>query len=121
MAKRPKTVAKKIINFTLSKKAEDVMLLDLRKITTMTDFFVICTGGSDTQVRAIADAVIDGCKNDGVEIHHVEGLDSPSWVLIDTIDIVVHIFRSETRKYYQLELLWGDADIEKFSYEEALG
>ena len=120
MAKRPKTVAKKIVNFTLGKKAEDVMLFDLRKITTMADFFVICTGGSDTQVRAIADAVLDGCKKHDINVHHVEGLSSSSWVLIDTIDIVVHIFQSEARKYYQLERLWGDADIEKFSYEEAV-
>ncbi len=118
MAKRPKVTAKKIVNFALSKKAEDVMLLDLRKVTPMTDFFVICTGVTDVQVRAIADAVIDGCKKQGIGVHHVEGIDSLRWVLIDTIDIVVHIFQPEVRKYYQLERLWGDAIIEKFSYED---
>ena len=60
MARRTKTVAKKLVGFVLSKKAEDVLLLDLRKITTMTDFFIVCTGRSDTQVRAIADAVTEG-------------------------------------------------------------
>lgn len=121
MAKRPKTVAKKIVNFVLSKKAEDVMLFDLRKITSMADFFIICTGVSDTQVKAIADAVIDGCKKAKIDVHHVEGAGTMSWILIDTIDIVVHIFQPEIRKYYQLERLWGDAIIEQFDYEGAAG
>ena len=117
MARRPKITAKKIIEFTLSKKAEDVLLFDLRKITPMTDFFVICSGGSDVQVKAIADAVIDGCKKKDYKIYHVEGFDALTWVLIDLVDIVVHIFQHDVRKYYQLERLWGDAKIERYSYE----
>ena len=118
MAKRTKTIAKRIIEFTLSKKAEDVLLFDLRKVTTMTDFFIICSGTSDTQVRAIADSVIDGCKKQKIKIYHTDGLQSLTWVLIDLIDIVVHIFQPETRRYYQLERLWGDAEIEKYGDEE---
>ena len=118
MAKRPKVTAKKLIKYLLSKKAEDVQLLDLRKITTMADFFIICTGASDVQIRAIAGAVVDGCKKDKIKIYHVEGLDSASWVLIDLIDIVIHVFRPDVRKYYQLERLWGDAIIERFGYED---
>ncbi len=117
MAKRPKTIAKRIIKFALSKKAEDVMLFDLRKITTMTDFFVICTGGSDVQVRAIADAVIDGCKKDKISVYSVEGMDALRWVLIDLVDVVVHVFKADVRKYYHLERLWGDAIIETFNEE----
>lgn len=117
MAKRPKVLAKKLVKFTLSKKAEDVLLLDLRKVTTMTDFFVICTGVSEVQVRAIADAVVEGCKKGGIEIYQVEGYEAGTWVLVDLIDVVVHIFQPEVRKYYQLERLWGDADVEEFSYE----
>ena len=117
MAKRPKTVAKKIINFALSKKAEDVMLLDLRKITTMTDFFVICSGVGDVQVKAIADAIVQGCKKEKINVYHVEGTQSSTWILIDLVDIVVHVFQPDVRKYYQLERLWGDAEIEKFGYE----
>jgi ribosome-associated protein len=117
LAKRPKTTAKKIISFVLSKKAEEVVLFDLRKITSMADFFVICTGMSNVQVKAIAEAVIDGCKKKNIKIYHVEGMNAATWVLIDLVDIVVHVFQPEVRKYYQLERLWGDAKIEKFSYE----
>ena len=117
MARRPKTIAKKIIKFALGKKAEEVVLFDLRKITTMTDFFVICSGGSDVQVKAIADAVLDGCKEQKINVYSVEGLDGLSWVLIDLVDVVVHVFQRDTRRYYQLERLWGDAVIETFDDE----
>jgi ribosome-associated protein len=117
LAKRPKTVAKKLVSFVLSKKAEDVLLLDLRKITTMADFFVICTGRSNTQVKAIADAVIEGAKKEKIGVYHVEGLEALSWVLIDLVDVVVHVFKPDTRKYYQLERLWRDAVTEEFGDE----
>jgi ribosome-associated protein len=117
LAKRPKITAKKIIEFTLNKKAEDVLLFDLRKITSMADFFIICSGTSDVQVKAIAEAVIEGCRKKDLRVYHVEGLDASTWVLIDLIDIVVHIFQPDVRKYYQLERLWGDAKIERYSYE----
>jgi ribosome-associated protein len=110
---RPKNTAKKIAKFALSKKAEDVVLFDLRGITTMADFFVICSGGSDVHVKAIADAVVDGCKENDITVYKTEGLGGThNWVLIDLVDIVVHVFLPETRKYYQLERLWGDAKIE---------
>jgi len=117
LAKRPKTVAKELVEFVLSKKAEDVLLLDLRKITTMTDFFIICTGRSDTQVKAIADAVIEGARKEKIGVYHVEGLEALSWVLIDLVDVVVHVFKPDTRKYYQLERLWRDAATEEFETE----
>jgi ribosome-associated protein len=115
LARRPKTVAKKIVGFVQSKKAEDIQLFDLRKITTMADFFLICSGASDVQVKAIAEAVLDGCKKEKIAVYHVEGMSSLRWVLIDLVDIVVHIFHPEARRYYQLERLWGDAIIETFS------
>lgn len=118
MARRTKTVAKKLVGFALSKKAEDVLLLDLRKITTMTDFFIVCTGRSDTQVKAIADAVIDGAKKEKLGIYHVEGLEGLNWVLVDLVDVVVHVFKPQTRQYYQLERLWRDAPMEEFGDEE---
>ena len=118
LARRTKTVAKKLIKHALAKKAEDVLLLDLRKVTTMTDFFVICTGGSDVHVKAIADAVIEGAKEDDVKVYHVEGYNAQTWVLIDFVDIVFHVFQKDVRKYYQLERLWGDAEIEEFDYED---
>ena len=118
LARRTKTVAKKLVELVLSKKAEDVVLLDLRKITTMTDFFLICTGRSDVQVKSIADAVIDGARGEGVKVYHVEGLESRTWVLIDFVDVVVHVFQPEARGYYQLERLWRDAEVEEFDYEK---
>jgi ribosome-associated protein len=118
LARRTKTVAKKLVEFALSKKAEDVVLLDLRKVTTMADFFVICTGRSDVQVKAIADAVIDLAREEGIKVYHVEGLEGRTWVLIDFVDVVVHVFRPDTRGYYQLERLWRDAEVEEFDYEK---
>lgn len=118
MARRTKTVAKKLVEFALSKKAEEVVLLDLRKVTTMTDFFVICTGRSDVQVKAIADTVIDLAREEGIKAYHVEGLEGRTWVLIDFVDVVVHVFRPDTRAYYQLERLWRDAEVEEFDCEK---
>ncbi|NIM18883.1 MAG: ribosome silencing factor [Candidatus Latescibacteria bacterium] len=110
-------MARRVIKFALSKKAEDVLLLDLRKITTMTDFFVVCSGTSDVQIKAIADAVREGCGKEDIEIYNVEGYESLRWVLIDLVDVVVHIFHPDVRNYYRLERLWGDAERERFSSE----
>ena len=108
----PKNLAKKIAQFALSKKARAVTIMDLRKITDMADFFVVCSADSDVQVRAIADAVTDGTDTIGVSAWHREGLSQRQWVLIDYVDVVVHVFHTEMRKYYGLEKLWGDAAIE---------
>ena len=114
MAKRPKTIAKKLAKSALSKKAENVLLFDLRKITAMADFFVICSGGSDAQVKAIADAVVEGAKKEKTKVDTSAAFALLTWVLIDLVDIVVHIFQPDIRDYYQIERLWGDAEIEKF-------
>ena len=108
----PKTLAKKIAQYALSKKAYEVAIMDLRKLTDMTDFFVICSGDSDVQVKAIADAITEGTEKLGVTTWHREGLSQRQWVLLDYVDIVVHVFQKEVRKFYGLEKLWGDAKIE---------
>jgi ribosome-associated protein len=108
----PKTLAKKIAQFALSKKAHAVTLMDLRKVTDMADFFVVCSADSDIQVKAVADAVADGTEQLGVAPWHREGLSQRQWVLLDYVDVVVHIFHKESRKFYSLEKLWGDAKIE---------
>jgi len=113
-----KTTAKKVVGFTLAKKAYDVLLMDVRKITSMTDFFIVCSGTSDTQVKAIADSVVEGCKKSGIVINHVEGYESLRWVLIDLVEIVVHVFQPEVRAYYQLERLWGDARTDRFGDDD---
>ncbi len=92
------------------KKATDLVVLDLRKAAGFTDYFVICSGQNARQIRAIADAVIDTLAAHGVKPAHVEGYDRSDWVLVDCFDFIVHIFAPETRLFYGLERLWGNAD-----------
>lgn len=107
-----KTLARKIADQAVSKKGHQVTIMDLRKIADMTDFFVICSADSDVQVKAIADAIVEGLEQAGVAAWHVEGLGERQWVLVDYVDVVAHIFHKNARKYYALEKLWGDAKIE---------
>jgi len=92
------------------KKAQDLVVLDLRKAAGFTDFFVICTGTNTRQIRAIADSVMGALAEDGVKPAHIEGYDRSEWILIDYFDFIVHIFATETRLFYGLERLWGNAD-----------
>lgn len=108
----PKTLAKKIATLALTKKASNVMIMDLRKLTDMTDFFVVCSADSDTQVKAIADAIADGTEKLGSSPWHEEGISNRQWVLLDFVDVVTHVFHKEARRFYSLEKLWGDAKIE---------
>lgn len=93
----------------LDKKAEDLLLLDLRGLSSVTDFFVICHGTSRRHVQAVAENIRIGLKKLKVTGEHVEGFEEGRWVVLDYIDAIVHIFDEETRKMYQLEELWGDA------------
>ena len=108
----PEETALTIAQFTLTKKAMDVVILDLRKLTSMTDFFVICSGETDIQVKAITDAVLDGLVEKKIRPWHKEGYEFLRWVLLDYVDVVVHIFIKELREFYRLERLWGDAECE---------
>ena len=99
----------RIVEHIFNKKGYDVKILDLRNLTTIADYFVICTGDSDTQVKAIADDVDKRMMDEGVRSWHTEGYRSLNWVLIDFVDIVVHVFKKESREHYNLEKLWGDA------------
>lgn len=101
-------------------KANDVAVLDLRKVTDMTDCFVIASGTSDTHVRSIGEHVIAELKKDGIQVHHVEGLEQGRWVLLDYVDFVVHLFHPTLRSFYQLERLWSDAEAIEISPEGAL-
>lgn len=96
-------------DLTLESKAHGVVILDLREISTATDYFVMASGNSDVQVKAIAEHVVDELKKEGVRPAHVEGLRGGRWVLLDYIDFVVHVFHPQARDFYQLENLWGDA------------
>jgi len=112
-----KTLAFKLAELALTKKADDIKILDLRKITTIADFFVICTAHSEPQVKAVADAILEGAKKDGETVWHKEGTNMRSWVLLDFVDVVVHIFLRDTRSFYTLEKLWGDAEVTEVSDE----
>ncbi|MGH7560596.1 MAG: ribosome silencing factor [Gemmatimonadales bacterium] len=90
-------------------KARDVVALDLRGINDATDWFIIGSGTSDAHVRGIAHAVLERLEAAGVRVHHVEGLTTGRWVLLDFVDLVVHLFHPEARAFYQLERLWSDA------------
>lgn len=91
------------------RKAVDLKVLNLQEVTDFTDYFLICSGTSERQVQAIADAVQDRLRENRVRPLHVEGLNRGQWVLIDYGDLVVHIFQEEPRRFYSLERLWGDA------------
>jgi ribosome-associated protein len=116
--KRPKTTAatglpkdiERAIQAAEDKKAFDVAVLDLKKAAGFTDYFVICSGANARQVRAIADAVIEALRERGVKPAHVEGHDRSEWVLLDYFDFIVHVFGRETRMFYGLERLWGNAE-----------
>ena len=92
-----------------SKKASEILVLDLRKLTTICDYFVICSGSNATQVGAIAEGVGQDLAKAGIHPLHVEGSTGSTWVLMDYGDVVVHIFEEQTRAYYALEKLWGEA------------
>jgi ribosome-associated protein len=92
------------------KKAMDLVVLDLRKAAGFTDFFLIASGGNPRQIRAIADSVVEALAAEGVKPAHVEGYDRSEWILLDYFDFIVHIFATETRLFYGLERLWGNAD-----------
>jgi len=101
----------------ISKKASDVKILDLRGLTTIADFFVICSADVDVHVKAISDAIVEGLEKNSVKVWHVEGYPALRWVLLDYVDVVVHIFDREARQFYGLERLWGDAAVELLSQE----
>tara|TARA_B100001250_G_C19536058_1_gene672577 strand:- start:121 stop:495 length:375 start_codon:yes stop_codon:yes gene_type:complete len=104
----PKEVAKYIADLMLNKKANDIKLLDISKVTSMSDIIVICSSDSDPKTKAIFDHVIKELRHIGIRPMHTEGQNTLSWVLIDFIDIIVMIFSNESRKYYQIERLWAD-------------
>ncbi|MEX0686856.1 MAG: ribosome silencing factor [Balneolales bacterium] len=96
----------------LEKKAEDIVLLDVTKLTTLTDYFIVCHGGSETQIKAISSNVTEKTMEVLEEREwRREGLDAKRWVVLDYVNVVVHIFNKESREHYGLERMWNDAQI----------
>jgi ribosome-associated protein len=106
-------LAHRIGELALEKKALNVTILDLRSLDAVTDYFVICSGEADVQVKAIVDHIYDILANVGLKPFHREGYENLQWVLLDYIDVVVHVMLPDRRKFYSLETLWMDADIEE--------
>jgi ribosome-associated protein len=98
------------VRAAFDKKATNVVVLDLRHTPAFTDFFVLCSGQNNRQVKAIADSVEDTLRQAGVRPAHVEGYDRADWILMDFFSLIVHVFAPHTRDFYALERLWGDAE-----------
>jgi len=108
-ALEPQELARRAARLALEKKAKDPVILDLRQFGYLCDFYVVVHGDSDPQVKAIVDHVEEGLREYDERPWHVEGLAGKQWVLLDYVDVVIHVFRSEVRELYLLERLWGDA------------
>ena len=106
----PEDIAAAAAHYASDRKAQDIVQLDLREIIGYTDYFLICTGRSDRQTKAIHDAIHAGMKSEhGMLPQRVEGVSEGRWILMDYLDVVVHVFTPDTREYYRLEQLWGEA------------
>tara|TARA_X000000368_G_scaffold386589_1_gene346656 strand:- start:391 stop:747 length:357 start_codon:yes stop_codon:yes gene_type:complete len=114
-----KDITDKIINCLLDKKAIEINIIDVKKLTSLTDTFIVCSSNSEPQTKAIISHITDTLSSDNVKPLHIEGYENSKWILIDYADIVINIFDKETRDYYNIERLWGDAKIKKIkeSYE----
>lgn len=107
--KSSKEWALQVAQLIVDKKGENVLLLDLRKISPVADYFVLATAQSPLHAQAISDELVEKLKKVGCRVHHVEGYNQAHWILLDYLDIVVHVFLPEVRTFYGLERLWGDA------------
>jgi ribosome-associated protein len=109
-------MAEVIAAYAADRKALEIVQLDLRGLIGYTDYFVICTGRTDRQAKAIHDAIHAGMKSEhGLLPRQVEGVGEARWILMDYLDVVVHVFTPETREYYRLEQLWGEAPVHALS------
>ena len=122
MSMSPERLATTIAAHAADKKAIDIVALDLRGVAGYTDFFVICSGNTDRQTKAIHDAIHKGLKDEhGLLPRRVEGVTEARWILMDYLDVVVHVFTPETRDFYRLEALWGDVPRQRLRQRGAAG
>lgn len=108
-----RSLAKLVGSYALEKKASKIEILDLRKLTDITDYFVICSAEVALHARAIADHITENLEKKGIKSWHSEGYQSSRWILLDYVDVVVHVFLEESREFYGLEKLWGDAKVKE--------
>ena len=105
----PAELAQQIVDIAADRKASDIVLLDIRRLITFTDYFVIMSANGPLQMRALSENIQERLKEDGIRADHVEGTADDGWLLVDYGSVIVHIFRPEQREYYGLEQLWSDA------------
>ena len=103
----------KIISCIKDKKGTDIVILDIKKLSSLTDYFIVCTSDSDPKTRALVNHIKKDLSREKIKPIQVEGLDHLDWVLMDYFDVVVHLFKKEARKFYDIERLWADAKITK--------
>jgi ribosome-associated protein len=108
-------LAKRAATIILDKLGDDVVVLDLKGLSPLADYFVIATATSTIHAQAIAEAVALELKHEGERTHHIEGAENGQWILLDYFNVVVHIFCGETRQFFGLERLWGDAPCQTFT------
>lgn len=104
-------LAQRAAELAWEKKGNDIVILDVKKLTDVTDFFIIISGESELHVKALSDYLEEKLEQEQMKVWHREGYSNLNWVLLDYVDVVIHIFKDQTRQYYQLEKLWGDARI----------
>jgi ribosome-associated protein len=103
------TIAKLAAKRAEEKKAKDIVILEMKKVTTFTEYFVIVSGNSNIHVQSITDGILEELKKKKILLNHIEGYKEANWILLDYGEVIVHVFQREIRDYYQLEELWGDA------------
>jgi ribosome-associated protein len=105
----PAAIARAAVDAAASKKADDILLLDIRDVASMADYFVICSASTDRQVKAVVEGIEEDLRHEGVRPVHVEGDHGSGWVLVDFGDVICHVFKPAEREYYRLEELWQGA------------
>ncbi|UCE23730.1 MAG: ribosome silencing factor [Candidatus Zixiibacteriota bacterium] len=113
----PLALARLAGQLALTKKGFDVRILKLESISSVCDYFVIASGEADVHTKALGNAIVDGLNEAGYKPYHKEGMNEGNWILLDYIDVVVHVFLEPTRRFYALEKLWGDAEVEQLADE----
>lgn len=104
-------VARRVVSAIEDRKAVDIVLLDIRPASLISDYFVLATGESERQLKALLNTIDESLSEIGLEPHHVEGSPESGWILMDYLDVIVHLFSSAEREYYRLETLWEDARV----------
>ena len=112
-----KKLVDEIVELIQEKKGYDIKIINLQGLASFADYFIICSGDVDVHVKAIADEVDKQLRKDGTKCYHREGYNTLNWVLLDYFDVVVHIFKKDSREFYNLEKLWGDAEITEIENE----